>query len=101
IAIADVHIGAAEAQVADDHVVGFQLHSVAGNAHAIAGGGGAADRDIRRADANALLEFDDPGDVEDDNARPAGFTGFAKRSGTRIVEVGDDEDLSTAPAARE
>src|SRR5205823_9091221 len=51
VAVADVHIRAAEAQIADDDVVRLDFDGVPRDADAVAGGGGAADRDVRRADA--------------------------------------------------
>ena len=51
----------------------LELDRVAGDAHAVARRGAAVDRDVRRADANLLLEPDDAGHVEHDDPRPARF----------------------------
>ena len=100
VAVAHPHFAAPEAHVADDHVVRLQLNRVAGEAHAVTGRGVAGDGEVRRANAEVIFQPDDARDVEDDDARAAGFTGFAKTSRPAVVEVRDDKNFSTAPAER-
>ena len=98
VAVADPRLAAAETHVADDDVVRFEFDRVAGDADAVARGGAAGDGDVRRADADAVLELDDAGDIEDDDARSAGFERFAEAARAAVVEIGDDEHLAAAPA---
>src|SRR5204862_6720905 len=101
VAIAHIHRAAPEAHVTDDDVVRFKFDGIARDANPIARRGLPRNRQIRRANDDAILEIDDARDVEDDNARAGRFERLAKGSGAGIFKGGHDEDLSAAPTEAE
>ena len=98
VTVSRIGIAATESQVANDDIVCLDLDRLVGEAHAIAGRSGTIDRDVRRANADALLEVNDAGDVEDDDAWAGRFDGLAERARAAVVERGDDVDFSAATA---
>jgi len=53
---------------------------------------------VGRADADAVGEADDAGDVEDNDARAGGFAGGAETAGTAVVEIGHHDHFAAAPS---
>ena len=101
VPIVDVLRAAAKTDVTDDDVVGVVDQSLVGDADAVARRGLAGDGDVGRFDEDRHLQVNDAGDVEDDDAWPGGFAGFAQRAWAGVFEAGDDENLPASPAKAE
>ena len=84
--------------MADDDIVRLQFDGIAGDAHAVARGCVAGDRDVGGAHAQVVFEADDAGDIENDDARAGRFTGGPKAPGAGVVEIGNDNDFAAAAA---
>ena len=84
--------------MADDHVMGVEFDGVAGDAHAVAGGGTAVDRDVGGANADPILQPDDARHVEHDDPGTARLAGLAERAGAGVVETGHDHHPPAATA---
>ena len=84
--------------MADDDVMGVEFDGVAGDAHAVAGGGTAVDRDVGGANADPVLQSDDARHVEHDDPGTTRVAGLAKRAGAGVVETGHDHHPPAATA---
>src|SRR5262245_27139242 len=88
VAVGNVGFAAAEAQVANDDVMRVDADSGAANADAVAGRRLTGDGDVGGADTNTILEMNDAGDIEDDDARANGIARFPQGALTCVFETG-------------
>src|SRR5262249_51943847 len=98
VAVGYVRLAAAEAEMPYHHVVGVHLEGGPADADAVAGGRLAGDRDVRGANADAVLQVDDAGHVEHDDAGADGVAGLAERSGPAVRQAGHHAHLAAAAA---
>src|SRR5688572_20198769 len=98
-------ISRSEAQKADDDVVRsrqFNGRTVAFsflNADAVAGRRLASDRDVGFADCKTF-RFDNAANPKDHRARAFRLERFAQTAGTRVVEIGHEQNFAAASALR-
>src|SRR5690554_5702664 len=90
------HIGlsSTQAQMANNYIVGFNIHCFPCNHHPVAGSGLTGDGDVGRPNNQRILKLNDPRYIENHNTGTTCFTSFSKRAGTIIVQVGYNKNLS-------
>ena len=98
VAVLDVGRSAAETHVANRHVMRVDVRGAIGNAHAIARSGLTGNGDVWGANVQRPFQMNHARHVEYNNPRTRRFTRFAKRTGTFVIETGDDVHFASSAA---
>jgi hypothetical protein len=98
--VASPEVSPPEAQVTEDDVVGVDVHALAPDADAVAGGRLAGDRQERVVDLQRGLQGDEARHAEDDGPRPLRLDRRAQAPRPAVVQVRDEADLAPAPPRR-
>ena len=98
VGLLPAHITQTAAQVTHNDIVRGNNEGVVAQTNAITGSSLPRDSDESVFDHDRLRQRDQPGDTEDDYARPFSFTGGAKTTRPGIIEIGNKNDSPAATA---